>query len=136
MNSEAPGTLTGLDLLVVEDDEDTRELLKILLQSNGANVRAVGSVPEALLAYDDCRPDVLIADIGMPDYNGYTLIGRVRAVDRERRGKMVPAIALTAFATPMDRDTVLSAGFQAHVAKPFEPGALISLVAGLSRPPR
>jgi CheY-like chemotaxis protein len=69
----------------------------------------------------------------MPDYNGYTLIGRVRAREREKkRGKMVPAIALTAYATAIDRDTVLSAGFQVHIAKPFEPDALVSTVADLA----
>ena len=68
----------------------------------------------------------------MPDYNGYTLIGRVRARDRENRGGLVPAIALTAYATAMDRDTVLSAGFQVHVPKPFEPNTLISAVANLA----
>jgi CheY-like chemotaxis protein len=127
------GSLEGINLLVVEDDEDTRELLKVLLQANGATVRAVGSVPEALSAYDESRPDVLIADIGMPDYNGYTLIGRVRAIDRESRGKLVPAIALTAYATAIDRDTVLSAGFQVHIAKPFEPNALVAVVADLAK---
>ena len=125
-------TLGGLKLLVVEDDDDTRELLRVLLQTNGADVTAVSSVPEALAAYDDSRPDVLIADIGMPEYNGYTLIGRVRAKDRKERGRMVPAIALTAYATAIDRDTVLSAGFQVHVPKPFEPTALVALVADLA----
>src|SRR5215468_6488739 len=124
--------LKGLKLLVVEDDEDTRELLRVLFQTNGAKVTAVSSVPEALTACDSDRPDVLVADIGMPDYNGYTLIGRVRARDRESRGKIVPAIALTAYATAIDRDTVLSAGFQVHVPKPFEPGTLISTVADLA----
>jgi len=124
--------LDGIKVLVVEDDEDTRELLRVLFQTNGATVTAVSSVPEALEAFDASRPDVLIADIGMPDYNGYTLIGRVRARDRENRGRIVPAIALTAYATAIDRDTVLSAGFQVHVPKPFEPGNLISTVADLA----
>src|SRR5262245_54626926 len=125
-------TLRGLKVLVVEDDDDTRELLRVLLQTNGADVTAVSSVPEALNVYDNGRPDVLVADIGMPEYNGYTLIGRVRARDREERGRMVPAIALTAYATATDRDTVLSAGFQVHVPKPFEPNALVALVAELA----
>jgi CheY-like chemotaxis protein len=124
--------LNGLKLLVVEDDDDTRELLRVLFQTNGAAVTAVSSVPEALEAYDESRPDVLIADIGMPDYNGYTLIGRVRARDRENQGKIVPAIALTAYATAIDRDTVLSAGFQVHIPKPFEPRVLVSTVADLA----
>ena len=123
--------LKGVNILVVEDDEDTRELLKVLLETQGAAVRAAASVPDALVAYDQARPNVIVADIGMPDYNGYTLIGRIRARERDQ-AKIVPAIALTAFTTAIDRDTVLSAGFQVHVPKPFEPSSLISLIADLA----
>jgi len=123
--------LKGISILVVEDDDDTRDLLKVLLETQGALVTATASVMEALQAYDQSRPDVIVADIGMPDYNGYTLIGRVRAPDREK-GKIVPAIALTAFTTAIDRDTVLSAGFQVHMPKPFEPNRLISVIADLA----
>jgi len=123
--------LKGIYVLVVEDDDDTRELLKVLLETQGGAVTATASVQEALFAYDQCRPHVIVADIGMPDYNGYTLIGRVRARDRER-GDIVPAIALTAFATAIDRDTVLSAGFQVHMPKPFEPSRLISVISELA----
>src|SRR5215831_5543683 len=122
--------LKDISILVVEDDEDTRELLKVLLETQGALVTTTSSVQEALKAYDRSRPNVIVADIGMPDYNGYTLIGRVRARDRGK-GSMVPAIALTAFATAIDRDTVLSAGFQVHMPKPFEPERLISVIAEL-----
>ena len=123
--------LKGISILVVEDDDDTRDLLKVLLETQGASVTPTASVQEALHAYDQSRPNVIVADIGMPDYNGYTLIGRVRARDRER-GKLVPAIALTAFTTAIDRDTVLSAGFQVHMPKPFEPSRLISVIADLA----
>jgi CheY-like chemotaxis protein len=123
--------LKGISILVVEDDADTRELLKVLFQTNGGDVVATSSVPEALAAYDQSRPKVIVADIGMPDYNGYTLIGRVRARDREH-GNIIPAIALTAYSTAIDRDTVLSAGFQVHVPKPFDPKQLISVVAELA----
>src|SRR5919204_6218439 len=118
--------LNGITILVVEDDPDTRELLRVLLQTSGGTVTATGSVPEALAAYDQGPPTIIVADIGMPEYNGYTLIGRVRAKDRER-GSIIPAIALTAFATAIDRDTVLSAGFQVHMPKPFEPSQLINV---------
>ncbi len=124
-------TLQGVSILVVEDDNDTRELLRVLLETQGGRVRAASCVSEALDEYDQSRPDVLVADIGMPDYNGYTLIGRVRARDRER-GSIVPAIALTAYATAVDRDTVLSAGFQVHMPKPFDPGQLVSVIANLA----
>ena len=123
--------LKGINILVVEDDEDTRDLLKVLLEAQGAGVTSTASVQEALTAYDQSRPNVIVADIGMPDYNGYTLIGRVRSRDREK-GKMVPAIALTAYTTAIDRDTVLSAGFQVHMSKPFDPSRLISVIADLA----
>ena len=125
------GDLQDIKILVVEDDEDTRELLKVLLETHGGAVTLTASVQEALSTYDQFRPNVIVADIGMPDYNGYTLIGRVRARDRER-GKMIPAIALTAFTTAIDRDTVLSAGFQVHMPKPFEPSRLVSVIAELA----
>jgi CheY-like chemotaxis protein len=123
--------LKGILILVVEDDDDTRELLKVLLETHGGSVTAAASVQEALSAYGESRPHVIVADIGMPEYNGYTLIGRVRARDREY-GNIVPAIALTAFATAIDRDTVLSAGFQVHMPKPFEPTELISVISELA----
>jgi len=125
------GALKGIRILVVEDDADTRELLKVLIETEDGAATVTGSVPEALSAYDQFPPNVIVADIGMPDYNGYALIGRVRARDRER-GKIVPAIALTAFTTSIDRDTVLSAGFQVHMPKPFEPRRLISVIADLA----
>src|SRR5262245_1607787 len=123
--------LKGIRVLVVEDDDDTRELLKVLLETQGGAVTVTASVQEALTAYDHSRPQVIVADIGMPDYNGYALIGRVRARDRER-GNIIPAIALTAFTTAIDRDTVLSAGFQVHMPKPFEPSRLISVISELA----
>jgi CheY-like chemotaxis protein len=123
--------LKGLKILVVEDDADTRELLKVLIQAHGGEPTAAAAVPEALAVYDKVKFQVIVADIGMPDYNGYTLIGRVRARDRER-GHIVPAIALTAYTTAIDRDTVLSAGFQVHMPKPFEPSQLISCIAELA----
>ena len=112
--------LEGISVLVVEDEKDTRELLKILLQAEGGVVTATASVQEALSAYDRSCPTVIVADIGMPDYNGYTLIGKVRARD------------LTAYATAMDRDTALSAGFQVHMSKPFDPDRLIAVIADLA----
>jgi len=123
----------GIRVLVVEDDDDTRELLRVLLETHGIAVTATASVQEAMSAYERSLPQVIVADIGMPDYNGYTLIGKVRARDRERGGAIIPAIALTAFTTPTDRDTILSAGFQVHMPKPFEPTRLISVISDLAR---
>jgi len=123
--------LDGVSILVVEDDNDTRELLRVVLETRGGNIRTASSVQEALTAYDQVRPDVLVADIGMPEYNGYTLIGRVRAREREHGERRVPAIALTAYATDIDRDTILTAGFQVHVPKPFDPDKLVAVIADL-----
>ena len=123
--------LKGIHILVVEDEDDARELLKVLLETHGGDVTVTASVQEALSAYDQSRPHVIVADIGMPNHNGYTLIAKVRARDRER-GSMIPAIALTAFTTPMDRDTALSAGFQVHMSKPFEPNRLIAVILDLA----
>jgi CheY-like chemotaxis protein len=132
LNANPRADLEGIKILVVEDDADTRELLTVLLETHGGTVTAAASVPDALKVYDSSRPDVLVADIGMPDYNGYTLIGRVRARDREF-GHVVPAIALTAFTTAVDRDTVLSAGFQVHMPKPFEPNKLVAVILELAQ---
>src|SRR3989442_14057370 len=110
--------LKDISILVVEDDPDTRELLKVLLQSQGGEVTTAASVPEALSAYDNSRPNVIVADIGMPDYNGYALIGRVRARDRERGGDIVPAIAIPAETTQPHRATAPPAACRAHVAQP------------------
>jgi CheY-like chemotaxis protein len=124
--------LKGIRVLVVEDDDDTRELLRVLIETHGSTITATASVQQALTAYDQCVPDVIVADIGMPDYNGYTLIAKIRARDRERGSTITPAIALTAFTTAIDRDTVLSAGFQVHMPKPFEPTRLISVISELA----
>src|SRR5438132_14045992 len=93
--------LMGISILVVEDDTDTRELLRILLQAEGGVVRATASVQEALAAYDQSQPDVIVADIGMHEYNGYTLIGRIRARYRVHH-RLNPTIALIAYTNPTD----------------------------------
>jgi CheY-like chemotaxis protein len=84
-------------------------------------------------AYEQSEPNILISDIGMPDYNGYALIARIRAED-QRLGRQTPAIALTAYTSVADRDTALSSGFQEYIAKPFEPAHLIATIVKLVRP--
>jgi PAS domain S-box-containing protein len=121
--------LAGRRLLVVDDDPDTREAIGFLLLRAGAVVETVSSAGEALAAIERSRPDVLIADIGMPGEDGYELIRQVRALPPERGGH-VPAVALTAYARPEDRERALAAGYQEHVAKPVEPEALIELLKG------
>src|SRR5262245_37577937 len=125
--------LKDIRVLVVEDDRDTRQMLTFIFEQTGATVIAAGSFHEAMKAYRETAPNVLVADIGMPDYNGYALISQVREEDKEL-GKLTPAIALTAYTSDADRKQALSAGFQKYMAKPFEPAALIANVVDLVRP--
>jgi PAS domain S-box-containing protein len=120
--------LDGLTILVVDDELDTRELLKASLSECGAEVSVAGSVREALASLGSAIPDLLISDIGIPDEDGYDLIRLVRALPPESGGK-VPAIALTAYARVEDRLKALRAGFQMHVPKPVELAELLTVVA-------
>jgi CheY-like chemotaxis protein len=123
--------LTGLHVVLVEDDADAREGLALILQGRGARVTAVGSAGDAFTAVSRDRPDVLVADIAMPDEDGYSLIRRVRAT--AGRHATIPAAAVTAHARDEERRAALEAGFQVHVAKPFEPVQLARAVETLVR---
>jgi signal transduction histidine kinase/CheY-like chemotaxis protein len=127
----AAASLDGLRVLVVEDDDDTRELVAMIVAHNGAVPTPVRSVREALTALRQTRADVLVCDIAMPDDDGLTLIREVRSWP-EASGGRTPAVAVTAFARAEDRDIILSAGFQAHLAKPVEPTELVRAVAALA----
>jgi signal transduction histidine kinase len=127
----APTLLTGLRVLVVEDEADTRDLLVVSLQQCGAEVAAFGSVPEALAWFDHSVPDVLLSDIGVPIEDGYSLIRKVRS-RLPALGGNVPAAALTAYARAEDRLRALEAGYQTHLAKPVDPAELIATVARLA----
>ncbi len=118
----------GLKALVVDDDEDTCEIVGAILQRAGAEVRTCLSASQALTAMDSWVPDILVSDIAMPEEDGYTLIRKVRARKIEEGGGVV-AVALTAYARGEDRAKALSAGFQVHVGKPIEPGHLVNVVA-------
>jgi len=111
---------------LVEDEPDARELIAMLLKGSGADVEAVDSVGSALQRLPLFLPDVLLSDIGLPRESGYDLIRRVRSLASDVN--KVPAIALTAFATENDRKQSLSAGFQAHLAKPVEPAHLLKTI--------
>ena len=126
-----PDLLSGVRVVVVEDEADTRELLVMALQQCGAEVAAYGSAAEALAALDRAVPDVLLSDIGMPVQDGYDLIHKLRARGPGRGGD-VPAAALTAYARAEDRLRALEAGYQTHLAKPVDPSELISTVARLA----
>lgn len=125
-------SLTGIRLLVVDDDSDARELLASMLGHSGAEVTTVGSTDEAMEAFSATRPDVLISDIEMPGRDGYELIKEIRRIESESGG-WIPAIALTAHARTEDRLRALSAGYQSHIAKPVEPAELVAAVASLAR---
>jgi PAS domain S-box-containing protein len=130
--STSVGSLSGLNVLVVDDDGDVRELLTLLLESRGATVRAVASTIEALDAVYRKRPDVLLADLRMPDEDGYSLIRQLRTRERQRRLAPIPAIAVTAYASVSDREQAIAAGYDWHLAKPIDPDALSRLVARLA----
>lgn len=122
--------LADLRVLVVDDEPDTREVLRALLVAQGAQVHCVGSAAEALAALEPFRPDVVVSDIGMPDTDGYVFMRRLRALPPARGGR-TPSLALTAHASEADARHALSAGFQCYLAKPVDPPALIAAVANL-----
>ncbi|PYS46746.1 MAG: hybrid sensor histidine kinase/response regulator, partial [Acidobacteria bacterium] len=126
-----PPELDGLRLLVVDDEEDTRILLKMVLEKCGASVTTASSAREAIAALKELRPDVLISDLGMPEEDGYALIKKVRAL-AEKDGRQTPSAALTAYARVEDRMKVLRSGFQIHIPKPVEPAELVAVVANLA----
>ena len=124
--------LGGTRVLAVDDDADALRLLKDVLEAAGAEVATAVSAAEALDAIATFKPDVLVADIGMPEIDGFELIRRVRALD-DTKLRDVPAAALTAFARSEDRTKALQSGFEMHLAKPVDPGELVASVATLVR---
>jgi signal transduction histidine kinase/ActR/RegA family two-component response regulator len=122
--------LSGIRVLVVDDQPDARDLIKHVLEACEAEVVTAGAAEEALRAIERDRPDVLVSDISMPEMDGYELLRRVRALGQARGGR-IPAIALTAFARWEDRTRALRAGFLVHVSKPVEPAELVATVASV-----
>jgi len=123
------GALSGLKVLVVDNEPDARQLIQRVLADCHARVAVASSSTEALAMITQFRPDVIVSDIGMPDQDGYDLIRAVRADPATRD---IPAAALTAFARPEDRKRSLLAGFQTHVAKPVDPAELTAVIASLA----
>jgi len=121
--AEAPG-ISGVTILLVEDDPDTREAIAALLVGAGAAVTATGSAGQALEVLAGAAPDVILCDIGLPGDDGHVLLQKIRAT-----GCDAPAIAVTAYAQTQDREHALAAGFVEHVAKPASPDDLIAAVA-------
>jgi hypothetical protein len=122
-------SLEGAHVFVVDDEPDARELLRTVLEDQGARVTTFSSAEAALAALKTSKPTVLVCDVGMPKMDGYQLIRTLRA--EESRGERIPALALTAFARAEDRKRSLVAGYQAHLAKPFDVGELILVLADL-----
>lgn len=120
--------LSGLQVLVVDDEDDARELIQRILSDCNADVLTAATATEALELLQHERPDLMISDLGMPEVDGYGLLDRIRALGPGCGGDL-PAIALTAFARSEDRIKALSSGFLAHIAKPVEPNELIAKVA-------
>jgi PAS domain S-box-containing protein len=131
---ELPTLVTRLDgvrVLVVDDDRDALDLASAILSQAGAVVKTCSSASEALQAFPQWRPDVLVSDIEMPGEDGYALIRKIRARESERTGK-TPAVALTAYGRVQDRMLALTAGFNMHVPKPVDPGELTTIIASLA----
>jgi CheY-like chemotaxis protein len=129
-----PHSLSGVRVLVVDDERDTRELVAAVLTTCGAEMVSVGSAGEALDQMERQRFDLLISDIGMPEMNGYDLISRIRQLAKEQGGR-TPAVALTAYAGIDDQKRALAAGYEVHIAKPFVAAELIRAAVFLTERP-
>jgi CheY-like chemotaxis protein len=129
---EGGNLLRDVRILVVDDQEDARDLLRAMLAQYGALVTTVDSARAALEEIDQRPPDVVLSDVGMPHEDGYALIRQLRGRATQRGGR-IPAIAVTAYASVADRAAALESGYQAHVAKPFDPAELARTIAGVHR---
>ncbi|HEY9707400.1 MAG TPA: response regulator, partial [Oculatellaceae cyanobacterium] len=122
--------LAGLCILAVDDEVDNLELVQFILEQAGATAICVSSATDVLQQLNESKPDVLIADIGMPQMDGYTLIRQIRQLSPEQGGQ-IRAIALTAYAGEANQQQALAAGFQRHIAKPVEPETLVQTIEQL-----
>jgi CheY-like chemotaxis protein len=123
-------SLSGVSVLVVDDDPQAVEFARVALEQHGAVVITARSVKEARERYTREAPDVIVSDLRMPDEDGLKLISEVRELD-EKYGRRTPAVALTALARSDDRRRALNAGYQMHVAKPADPAELVFAVERL-----
>jgi CheY-like chemotaxis protein len=119
--------LAGMNVLVVDDELDSLDLIKGILTRCHANVFTAASAVEGLQSLKAILPDVIISDIGMPEKNGYQFMKEVRNLPEEK-GRSIPAIALTAFARPEDQASAIEAGFQVHLTKPVEALELVNTI--------
>ncbi|MDZ8183975.1 MAG: response regulator [Nostoc sp. ChiSLP02] len=123
--------LMGIQVLVVDDNDDSREFFSFVLEELGATVIAVASAGEALQVFRELKPDILLSDIGMPEINGYMLIKQIRDFEAQTAREKMPAIALTAYAGESDRQEAFNAGFQQHLVKPVAPEELLVAISSL-----
>ncbi len=128
--SDSTGDLSGIHILVVDDEADSREFVAFVLEQAGAIVTSVASAAKALQAFSQAVPQILVSDIGMPEMDGYMLMRQIRSLPLEQGGQ-IPALALTAYAGEMDLKQAIAAGFQRHLAKPIDPEAVIAIVTEL-----
>ncbi len=131
--SAATTPLGGVHVLVVDDDPGAREVIARILETLGARVSLAATGPAALTLLFERKPHVLVADLGMPEMDGFALIEQVRALDPNLGGR-IPAVAVTAYATMQDRLRALHAGYQNHIAKPVEAEELAAVITSLTRP--
>ena len=124
-------SLNGLRVLLVDDEPEARQIITTVIARTGASVQSCTSASEALSKLIEWRPDVLLSDIAMPEEDGYSFIGRVRALPKEKGGE-TPAAALTAYARDEDRRQALAAGYQMHIAKPISAPELVMMIARLA----
>jgi PAS domain S-box-containing protein len=130
-DSREPFSLAGIHVLLIEDDDDAREMAEAVLLQAGARCRSVASAVAALNALDHEPADVVISDIAMSEIDGYEFIRRLRAREADRGGR-IPAVALTAFARKEDRERALASGYDAHVAKPIDPREILRTARDLA----
>jgi CheY-like chemotaxis protein len=129
-----PEALQDVNVLVVEDDAETSEMMSIVLADRGARVRVARDHDHALARLQEEWPDVIVSDIGLPGRDGYDLARAVRALEQPG-ARRLPMVALTAFARPEDQRKAMDAGFDLHLAKPLKPHALLGAIAQLLRAP-
>lgn len=125
-------TLRGIRILLVEDDDDAREALRLALETFGASLVAVASGKEALAAIEQALPDVVVSDLAMPGEDGHAFLRKLRSLSPEHGGR-VPAVALTAFTSREARELSRECGFHYHLDKPIDPVKLADVLAGLVR---
>lgn len=121
-------------ILVVDDDADTCELLRTVLEESGASVVVAQSVDAALETFHRCPPHAVVADIRLGSSDGYALIQAIRQLNVEYRG-FTPAVAITAYASPEDEERAMAAGFNAYLPKPFDPADVVRVIGEALRAP-